>query len=392
MPMKRGPLSGLRVIEVAGLGPVPFCGMMLADMGAEVVLVERPAGGLGSTKTALERNRRRMAIDLKQPAGIEILLELVARSDALIEGYRPGVAERMGWGPEVCLQRNNKLVFGRVTGWGREGPWAAKAGHDINYLSLNGVQQTIGTSEGTPIPPMNYVGDFGGGGMLLAYGLVCALFAVRGGAPGQVVDAAMIDGSALFMAPFMSAAGNPWGFQSTPGASLLAGGAPYYGNYLTADGRYLSVGAIEPQFYRAFLSGLDLLEPAMENAGYPALDDQTRTSVWPVARQRIAERIRSRSQAHWLEVFAAIDACVSPVLPLDEALDHPQIRARGTFIAVGGEMQPAPAPRFSGTPTAIPTRAVDPASDTEAILREWGINSSIVNRARAAAAFGGAET
>lgn len=390
--MKHGPLSGLKVIEVAGLGPVPFCGMMLADMGAEVVLVERPARGLGGTRTALERNRRRMALDLKSPAGVDVLLELVARSDALIEGYRPGVAERMGWGPEVCLQRNARLVYGRVTGWGRDGPWAAKAGHDINYLSLNGVQHTIGTGEGTPIPPMNFVGDFGGGGMLLAYGIVCALLAVRAGAPGQVVDAAMIDGSALFMAPFMAAAGNPWGFETAPGASLLAGGAPYYGHYLTADDRYLAVGAIEPQFYRAFLDGLDLSEPAMEAAGYPALDETTRRTLWPVARQQIAERIRSRSLADWLEVFADVDACVSPVLPLDEALDHPQIRARGTFMSVGGEMQPAPAPRFAQTPTATPQPAVEPARDTEAVLREWGVPAGIVDRARAAAAFGEAAT
>lgn len=372
--MRGGPLTGVRIVEVAGLGPVPFCGMMLADMGAEVVMVERPGGGLGSTKTALERNRRRIVLDLKSPDGLENFLRLVAASDALIEGYRPGVAERMGWGPDVCLARNARLVFGRVTGWGRQGPLSQRAGHDLNYLALNGVLNTIGTKDGPPIPPMNFVADFGGGGMLLAFGVVCAVLSARQTGIGQVVDAAMLDGSALFMAPFMSANGNPWGFEEAPGASLLAGAAPYYGIYETSDRRHLAVGAIERPFYLALLEGLGLAEDSMFDIAYPALDSHTCNERWPRARARIAERIKTRTLDDWMQVFAGVDACVSPVLPWSAAVQHPQVREQGTYVRVAGEWQPAPAPRFSATPPAAPTPAGDVGADTERVFKDWGVD------------------
>ncbi|MFO1456422.1 MAG: CaiB/BaiF CoA-transferase family protein [Steroidobacteraceae bacterium] len=390
MDTRRGPLAGIKVVEVAGLGPVPFCGMMLGDMGAEVVLVERPGASTGGgLRTGLERNRRRIELDLKCAAGIDVLLRLVARSDALFEGYRPGVAERMGWGPDVCLGCNPRLVYGRVSGWGREGPLAGSAGHDINYLALSGLLHAIGVPGGAPLPPLNVVGDFGGGGMLLAYGIVCALLEARISGRGQVVDAAMLDGSALFLAPFMGAAGNPWGFDPRPGQSLLGGAAPYYGVYETADGGYLAIGALEPQFFGALLRVLELDDAEARAAGFPALDLATRERAWPALRARIAARVRSRSREEWTQAFAAVDACVSPVLSLDEAVRHPQLRQRGTFGLVDGQPQPAPAPRFSRTPTTTPEAAREAGRDTAAVLDELGIDEAERDALRRAGAFGG---
>ena len=391
MTRVRGPLSGIKIVEVAGLGPVPFCGMMLGDMGADVVLVERPgASTAGGLCTALERNRRRIVLDLKTPAGVEVLLRLAARSDALVEGYRPGVAERMGWGPEACLGRNLRLVYGRVSGWGREGPLAQAAGHDINYLALSGLLHAVGPPGGAPLPPLNVIGDFGGGGLLLAYGIVCALLEARISGQGQVVDAAMLDGSALFLAPFMGAAGNPWGFDPRPGQSLLAGAAPYYGVYETADGGYLAIGAIEPPFFGALLKVLGLDDPEARAAGFPALDPATRETAWPALRARIAAVIRTGSRDHWVCAFAGIDACASPVLSLDEALRHPQVQAHGTFAAVEGRMQPAPAPRFSRTPAAPPEAARPADHDTATVLKELGIGNDEQAMLRRSGAFGGA--
>lgn len=393
MNARRGPLSGIKVVEVAGLGPVPFCGMMLGDMGAEVVLVERPGASTGGgLRTGLERNRRRIVLDLKSAAGVGLLLRLVARSDALFEGYRPGVAERMGWGPDACLARNPRLVYGRVSGWGREGPLAQRAGHDINYLALSGLLHAVGPPGGAPVPPLNVVGDFGGGGLLLAYGIVCALLEARISGQGQVVDAAMLDGSALFLAPFMGAAGNPWGFDPRPGQSLLGGATPYYGVYETADGGHLAIGALEPQFFRALLQVLDLDDDAAHAAGFPALDAATRERAWPALRERIAARIRARTREDWVHAFAAIDACVSPVLPLGEAMQHPQVQARGTFEPVDGLPQPAPAPRFSRTPTAVPEAARAADQDTQAVLDELGVDAGEREALRRAGAFGGVST
>jgi len=390
MDAPRGPLAGIKVIEVAGLGPVPFCGMMLGDMGADVVLVERPGHSTGGgVRTALERNRRRITLDLKTAAGVSVLLRLAEGSDALFEGYRPGVAERMGWGPEICHARNPRLVYGRISGWGREGPMAQAAGHDINYLALTGLLHAIGVPGGAPLPPLNVVGDFGGGGMLLAFGIVCALLEARISGRGQVVDAAMLDGSALFLAPFMGAAGNPWGFDPRPGQSLLGGAAPYYGVYETADGGYLAIGALEPQFYHALLQVLGLDDADARAAGFPALDPGTRESAWPALRARIAAVIRGGNREYWVRAFASVDACVSPVLTLDEATRHPQVRARGTFDDVEGQLQPAPAPRFSRTPAALP-KAPRPADhDTSAVLAELGVSASECEALRSAGAFGG---
>lgn len=391
MKARRGPLSGIKVVEVAGLGPVPFCGMMLGDMGAEVVLVERPGASTGGgLRTGLERNRRRIVLDLKTAAGVGVLLRLAERSDALFEGYRPGVAERMGWGPEACHARNPRLVFGRVSGWGREGPLAQRAGHDINYLAVSGLLHAVGPTGGAPVPPLNVVGDFGGGGLLLAYGIVCALLEARISGLGQVVDAAMLDGSALFLAPFMGAAGNPWGFDPRPGHSLLGGAAPYYGVYETADGGHVAIGALEPQFFRALLQVLDLDDDAARAAGFPALDAETRERAWPALRERIAARIRGRSRDEWVREFVSIDACVSPVLPLEEALQHPQVRAHRTFEDVDGMPQPAPAPRFSRTPVAVPDAARVAGADTLAILEELGIDAVERDALRRAGAFGDA--
>jgi alpha-methylacyl-CoA racemase len=390
MDASRGPLAGIKVIEVAGLGPVPFCGMMLGDMGADVVLVERPGHSTGGgVRTALERNRRRITLDLKTAAGVSVLLRLVEGSDALFEGYRPGVAERMGWGPEICHARNPRLVYGRISGWGREGPMAQAAGHDINYLALTGLLHAIGVPGGAPLPPLNVVGDFGGGGMLLAFGIVCALLEARISGRGQVVDAAMLDGSALFLAPFMGAAGNPWGFDPRPGQSLFGGAAPYYGVYETADGGYLAIGALEPQFYHALLQVLGLDDADARAAGFPALDPDTRESAWPALRARIAEVIRGGNREYWVRAFASVDACVSPVLMLDEATHHPQVRARGTFNDVEGQLQPAPAPRFSRTPAALPKAPRPAGHDTYAVLAELGVSASECEALRTAGAFGG---
>jgi alpha-methylacyl-CoA racemase len=389
MEQRHGPLRGIKVVEVAGLGPVPFCGMMLGDMGAEVVLIERPGHSIGGgMRTALERNRRRIVLDLKCEAGVDVLLRLVERSDALFEGFRPGVAERMGWGPELCLERNPRLVYGRVSGWGRDGPLAHAAGHDINYLALSGLLHAVGPSGGAPVPPLNVVGDFGGGGLLLAFGIVCALLEARASGGGQVVDAAMLDGTALFLAPFVGAVGNPWGFDPRPGRSLLGGAAPYYGVYETSDAGYLALGAIEPQFFRALLQVLELDDAEAAAAGFPALDPAARDAAWPALRERIAARIRRHTREHWVQAFAAVDACVTPVLPLDEAVQHPQVRARGTFGLVDGRPQPAPAPRFSRTPTSSPEAARDPGADTAAVLDELGLDAEQCARLRRAGAFG----
>jgi alpha-methylacyl-CoA racemase len=390
MKQRRGPLAGIKVVEVAGLGPVPFCGMMLGDMGAEVVLVERPGHSIGGgMRTALERNRRRIVLDLKSEAGVGVLLRLIERSDAVFEGFRPGVAERMGWGPELCLARNPRLVYGRVSGWGREGPLAQTAGHDINYLALSGLLHAVGPPGGAPVPPLNVVGDFGGGGLLLAFGIVCALLEARVSGQGQVVDAAMLDGSALFLAPFIGAVGNPWGFDPRPGRSLLAGAAPYYGVYETADAGYLALGALEPQFFRALLQVLELDDVEAQASGFPALDPVTQDAAWPALRARIAARIRTQTREHWVQAFARVDACVTPVLSLDEAVQHPQARARGTFGMVDGRPQPAPAPRFSRTPAASPEAARELGADTADVRDELGIDAEQRARLRRAGAFGG---
>jgi alpha-methylacyl-CoA racemase len=359
-----GPLSGCRVVELAGIGPGPFAGMILADLGAEVVRIDRPAAGDGPPQRAgadvLGRGKKSVALDLKRPEAVAAVLDLVAGADALIEGFRPGVTERLGLGPAQCLARNPRLVYGRMTGWGQDGPLAAQAGHDIGYIAVTGALHAIGAAGGPPQIPINLLGDFGGGSTYLVIGVLAALWAVRNGAPGQVVDAAIIDGTAhlLAMTHGMLAAG---GWADDRGVNLLDGGAPFYSVYATAD---MAVGALEPKFYAEFTARLGLDED-------PARQHDRRG--WDALRGRIAAKFAARTQAEWTEVFSASDACVAPVLGLREAAEHPHIAARGTLVESGGVLQAAPAPRFSATPSgpvaAAPAHGQD---DPAAIAARWG--------------------
>jgi alpha-methylacyl-CoA racemase len=373
-----GPLAGIRVVELAGIGPGPFAAMLLADLGAEVLRVDRPAASRPAWPTVLARGRRSVVVDLKHPDGAAVVLDLVASADALVEGFRPGVVERLGIGPDACLARNPRLVYGRVTGWGQEGPWRLAAGHDIDYVALAGALHPIGQAGGPPVPPLNLVGDFGGGGMLLALGVVAALLEAGRSGRGQVVDAAMVDGAALLTTQFheLLAAGL---WREERGANLLDGGAPFYGVYQTADGRHLAVGALEPQFFAELLRRLGL------DAG--DLPDQLDRDGWPLLRERLAELFRTRTRDQWCELLAGSDACVAPVLDLGEAPAHPHNRARGTFVDVGGVVQPAPAPRFSHTPPDPPAPPATPGEHTDQALADWGITPEEVARLRAAGAI-----
>ena len=340
-----GPLHGIRIIEIAGLGPGPFAAMMLADHGAEVIRVERKGMPLDKGDPLL-RSRIVVHHDLKSPEGQAAIRELVRDADGLIEGFRPGVMERLGLGPDVLLADNPNLIYGRMTGWGQSGFYAPRAGHDINYIAVSGALHMIGRKDEAPVVPLNLVGDFGGGGMMLAFGMVSALLAVKSGAKGQVVDCAMTDGSAVLTAMM-------WGFrakgfwQDERESNLLDGAAPFYDTYRTADGLYMAVGAIEPQFYAAFLTGLDL-------AGDPLFDNQMDPSGWPAQKARIAEVFASRNRDDWCAVFDTVDACVTPVLSMNDAPKAAHNQNRTTFITVDGVEQPAPAPRYSGTPTPTP--------------------------------------
>jgi alpha-methylacyl-CoA racemase len=368
-----GPLAGFRVIEMAGIGPAPFAAMLLADMGAEVIRVDRrEATDLGlpgrATKfEVLHRGRRSLALDVKSEAGRAIVLRLATKADALIEGFRPGVMERLGLGPDDLAKVNSKLVFGRMTGFGQDGPLAQRAGHDINYIALAGVLHGIGREGQAPVPPLNLVGDFGGGGMFLAFGVVCALLEAQRVGMGQVVDAAMVDGAAYLMALMygMHAQG-VW--RDERGVNLLDTGAPWYDTYETKDGKWLAVGAIEQRFYAEFVQRLGLVA-----ADLPAQHDR---SQWPELRRRFAEAIRQRTREEWERVFAGSDACVAPVLSLGEASRHPHNVARATFTEYDGVVQPAPAPRFSRTVAAIGAPPRARGADCEAILRDWGFDAA----------------
>jgi alpha-methylacyl-CoA racemase len=364
--MGQGPLHGVRVVEIASLAPAPFGCMILSDLGAEVILVDRVgrAGGLAPADP-LRRGRRSVGLNLKDPSALGALLRLAESADVLVEGFRPGVAERLGFGPDVCLQRNPRLIFARMTGWGQDGPLAHTAGHDIDYIAISGALGPIGRAGQRPVPPLNLVGDFGGGGMLLALGVLAALVERAGSGRGQVVDAAMVDGSALLTSFLhgMRAAGM---WRDERGTNLLDGGAPYYDTYETADGRHVAVGALEPQFYAELLHRLGI-----EGEHLPA---QLDTTGWPVLRSRLTDVFKQRTQAEWVAVFEGSDACVSPVLTLSEAPGHPHNLARGTFTEVGGVVQPAPAPRFGRTtPPARPAPPVAAGSDTDAVLTEIGL-------------------
>ena len=357
-----GPLQGFRVIELAGIGPGPFCGMMLSDMGAEVIRVDRVGrGGSRRPNDVLARNRRSIAVDLKQPEGVEVVLRLVESADALYEGFRPGVTERLGLGPDECMARNERLVYGRMTGWGQEGPLAHAAGHDINYIGLAGALHAIGEPGGKPVPPLNLIGDFGGGGMLLAYGLVCGMLEASRSGKGQVVDAAMVDGAASLMAMFFSMGR---GFRDERGSNMLDGGAHFYNTYETSDGKYVCVGSIEPQFYQLLVekSGVDA-----NRFGTQMANDQ-----WPDFREELAQMFRSRTRDEWCEIMEGSDVCFAPVLSVFEAPDHPHNQHRKTFVEVDGVTQPAPSPRFSRTEPAISHAARSPGEDSRAVLTGAG--------------------
>lgn len=366
-----GPLHGLKVVEMVGLGPGPFCAMMLADMGAEVIRIDRPHRGDGVLPRDVRfdltaRGRRSLAIDLKRPGATEAVLRLIEQADVLIEGFRPGVMERLGLGPDICLARNARLVYGRMTGWGQHGPLAQAAGHDINYIAITGALHAIGLPDAPPVVPLNYIGDFGGGAMMLAFGVVCAVLESQRSGKGQVVDAAMTDGAALLSAMMygFKAAGR---WSNRRGDNLLDGGAPYYGTYACADGKYVAIGALEPQFYRKLIELCGIEDPAFATQGEPR--------DWPLLKQRLAEVFKTRTRDEWCVLMEGSDACFAPVLDWDEAPVHAHNRARETFIDVDGVTHPAPAPRFSRTATAKPTPASPPGADTEAVLRDWGFGA-----------------
>lgn len=356
-----GPLEGLRVVEMAGLGPGPFCGMLLADLGADVVCIERPGTKRDATDITA-RGKRHVALDLQTAAGIDAALALIARADMLVEGFRPGVMERLGLGPVPCHRLNPKLVYGRMTGWGQTGPLSGAAGHDINYIAVTGALHAIGRPGEAPPPPLNYVGDYGGGAMLLAVGLLAALHEARQSGQGQVIDAAMTDGAALLSSLFygLKGAGN---WSSHRGDNLLDGAAHFYDTYACADGRFISVGALEPKFF-AQLCELCGLEREFA-AG------QMDRSRWPLMKLRLADVFRTRTRDEWCAVLEGTDACFAPVLDFDEAPYHPHNQARGTFVSVQGVLQPAPAPRFSRTPAAQPSPAG--FDDAAGVLESWGV-------------------
>jgi len=372
-----GPLSGIRILEFAGIGPGPFSAMMLADMGAEVIRIDRAAAPPGTRETdCLLRNRRSMALDLKHPDAIETVLRLVERADALIEGFRPGVMERLGLGPDACLARNPRLVYGRMTGWGQTGPLAHAAGHDINYIALTGALNLIGERGRKPVPPLNLVGDFGGGAMMLLAGVLAALLEAGRSGRGQVVDAAMTDGTVALLGIFFSQRAAYRDFQDATGGEMLAGAAPYYGTFETRDGKYLAIGAIEPQFYALLLEQLGL-DPKFRAAGFPA----SRTGNDEV-RAAIAAAVKTRTRDEWAQVFEGTDACVAPVLTLAEAARHPHNVARGTFVTVEGIEQHAPAPRFSRSSAAPITPPRAAGADTTSVLREAGFSDAEIERLR----------
>ena len=361
-----GPLSGVRIIELAGIGPGPFCGMMLSDMGAEVIRIDRPAkSSVRRTIDVLARGRKSIAVDLKTKAGVETVLRLCESADALFEGFRPGVTERLGLGPELCMARNPKLVYGRMTGWGQEGPMAQAAGHDINYISLAGALHAIGNKGGKPVPPLNLVGDFGGGGMLLAFGLVCGILEARGSGTGQVIDSAMVDGAASLMAMFfsMQAVG---AMNHERASNMLDGGAHFYDTYETSDGKYISLGSIEPQFYALLLekAGLDV----------DVFGSQMDKSRWADYKSELTVVFKTKTRDEWCGIMEGTDICFAPVLSLDEVAHHPHNSHRDTFVELEGVTQPAPSPRFDRTVPELTHAARKPGEDSREVLSAAGFS------------------
>lgn len=370
-----GPLQGVKVVEMAGLGPGPFCAMMLADMGAQVIRIERPKKSIAVEASeprfdVLARGRTRIALDLRKPGAAEVVLTLLDTADVLLEGFRPGVMERQGLGPDVCLGRRPSLVYGRMTGWGQTGPLAPAAGHDINYIALSGALHAIGRSGGPPVAPPAMLGDMGGGGMLLAFGVACALLEARRSGQGQVVDAAIADGAALLGAAFYGLyAGGQWSNQR--GENMIDGGSHFYDSYACADGKYISIGAIEPQFYALLLERCGIADSIYR--------EQLNPDTWPVLKHRLADIFSSRTRQEWCDLLEGTDACFAPVLDWDEAPRHAHNQARGTFVEIEGVVQPAPAPRFSRTPPATP-KATCGLDDPRAALETWGLCAADIAR------------
>jgi alpha-methylacyl-CoA racemase len=378
-----GPLAGITVIEIAGIGPGPFCGMLLADLGADVIRIDRAQSVRGGDPDRppadlLARGRRSLGVDLKNPDGVEVVLALVEKADALIEGFRPGVTERLGIGPDESLARNPRLVYGRMTGWGQDGPYASAAGHDINYISLAGALEPIGRRGEAPVPPLNLVGDFGGGGLLLAFGLVAALLEAQRSGQGQVIDAAMVDGAASLMTMTHSfRAMGIWNDER--GTNMLDTGAHFYDVYETADGKYVSIGSIEPQFYAELLRLTGL-----EGEELPWQQDR---AAWPAMKERLAAIFRSKSRDEWCALMEGSDVCFAPVLAIPEAIEHPHNVHRGTFVEVAGITQPGPAPRFSRTPGAIRRPPAHAGQHTDEVLTEAGFDADRVAKLREAGAI-----
>ncbi len=378
-----GPLAGTRIIEIAGIGPGPFCAMMLSDMGADVIRVERAQNVTGGDPASppadvLMRGRRSVGVDLKHPDGVEAVLSLIESADAIFEGFRPGVMERLGLGPDAALARNPKLVYGRMTGWGQEGPYAPTAGHDINYIALAGALDALGRKDGPPVPPLNLVGDFGGGGMLLAFGLVCGVLHAQRTGEGQVVDAAMVDGAAILMTMFHAfRAMGIW--EDARGSNLLDTGAHFYDVYETADGKYVSIGSIEPQFYAELLRLTGL-----EGEELPWQHDK---GQWTSMKERLTAVFKAKTRDEWCALMEGSDVCFAPVLSMAEAPQHPHNVARQTFLELEGVVQPAPAPRFSRTEPAVQRPPAHAGQHTDEVLADWGVDADRVAQLRDAGAI-----
>jgi alpha-methylacyl-CoA racemase len=368
--MAQGPLSGLKIVEFAGIGPGPFCGMLLSDLGADVVRIDRKGPGRGSKFDVTGRGRRSVALDLKHPEAVETCLKLMETADGIIEGFRPGVMERLGLGPDVALKRNPKLVFGRMTGWGQTGPYANAAGHDMNYIAISGALHAIGTKD-KPIPPLNLVGDFGGGALYLAFGLLAGVIHARATGQGQVIDCAMSDGAASLMAMFygMKASGM---WKDERRENLLDGGAHFYDTYQCGDGGWISIGSIEPQFYAVLLEKTGITDPAFQN--------QMSREAWPELSEKLAAVIRTKTRDEWCALMDGTDVCFGPVLSLEEAPNHPHNVARQSFVTIEGVVQPAPAPRFSATPGAVQGPPPAIGAHSEAALADWGFSAAQVER------------
>src|SRR5580704_1510217 len=370
-----GPLSGMRIVEFAGIGPGPFAAMLLSDMGAEVIRIDRKGGRTPSKGEVTYRGRPAVALDMKKPEGVETALKLIDKADALIEGFRPGVMERLGVGPDVCLKRNPKLVYGRMTGWGQFGPLANAAGHDINYIALTGALHGIGHATGKPVPPLNLVGDFGGGALYLAFGIACGIIEAKKSGKGQVVDAAMTDGAASLMTMFygMSASGF---WQDQRGSNMLDGGAHFYDTYETKDGKYVAIGSIEPQFYKELMEKTGITDPA-----FTAQMDRDQ---WPALTEKLAAVMKTKTRDEWDAIMLGSDVCYAPVLTLSEAPKHPHNVARKTFVEVAGVMQPAPAPRFSRTEPEI--QGPPEEANAERALSRWGFSRDEIRKLEAVGA------